>query len=129
MSAAAIALSAEGYPFEWFSLGAALEDDDTLVCSICQLVKRDACMLATNLDPDDAESYPCGHSFCRLCIETWLSRRHTCPSCRRPSELAHLLPDMTTLQKIWCGETRIDLQYLIKIVRMNSLFCAMPRYL
>lgn len=101
MSAAAIALSAEGYPFEWFSLGSALEDDDTLVCSICQLVKRDACMLATNIDPDDVESYPCGHSFCRLCIETWLSRRHTCPSCRRPSELAHLLPDMTTLQKIW----------------------------
>ena len=30
----------------------------------------------------DVASTPCGHSFHRACLDTWLARANTCPSCR-----------------------------------------------
>lgn len=26
----------------------------------------------------------CGHMFCGLCLATWLSHKHSCPTCRKP---------------------------------------------
>eukprot|EP00118_Oscarella_pearsei_P013283 m.104698 g.104698 ORF g.104698 m.104698 type:complete len:133 (+) comp37212_c0_seq17:1331-1729(+) len=49
------------------------EVDEYLCCSIC---------LVAMIQPVVA---PCGHSFCRKCIESWLSKRHvarSCPQCR-----------------------------------------------
>ncbi|XP_013400013.1 E3 ubiquitin-protein ligase TRAF7-like [Lingula anatina] len=46
--------------------------DQNLLCSVCSAVLEDAVLT------------PCGHSFCLLCLETWLSRPGTnsCPECR-----------------------------------------------
>ena len=47
--------------------------DDNLLCSVCGEVLEDAVLS------------PCGHSFCQLCIQTWLETHPTtmnCPECR-----------------------------------------------
>ena len=47
--------------------------DENLLCSVCSEVL------------DDAVLTPCGHSFCLLCIHTWLDTHLTssnCPQCR-----------------------------------------------
>ncbi|KAL3876333.1 hypothetical protein ACJMK2_034195 [Sinanodonta woodiana] len=57
--------------------------DPDLICCICQ------CVL------DGAVECPCRHVFCRVCIETWLRNRHTCPTCRdtlRKTDLKPVLP-------------------------------------
>ncbi|XP_004210207.2 E3 ubiquitin-protein ligase LNX isoform X1 [Hydra vulgaris] len=43
-----------------------------LYCSVCQDVFR---------EPFRA---PCGHSFCKECINSWLSQSQTCPEDRKP---------------------------------------------
>ncbi|XP_057311630.1 RING finger protein 151-like [Hydractinia symbiolongicarpus] len=43
-----------------------------LYCSICQDVFN---------EPQRA---PCGHSFCKLCIQQWLRQSKTCPEDRKP---------------------------------------------
>ena len=52
--------------------------DPNLVCGVCGGVLEEAVLT------------PCGHSFCRLCLHTWLARPAslTCPECR-----AHVPPD------------------------------------
>ncbi|KAH0795476.1 TNF receptor-associated factor 6 [Histomonas meleagridis] len=35
---------------------------------------------------------PCGHAFCRECIETWLNRSDKCPSCNNIIHIADLTP-------------------------------------
>ena len=46
--------------------------DANLLCSICSAVLEDPVLT------------PCGHSFCLLCLETWLehSGASSCPECR-----------------------------------------------
>lgn len=46
--------------------------DENLVCGICSAVL------------DTAVLTPCGHSFCQLCLDTWLARPGpgSCPECR-----------------------------------------------
>lgn len=65
--------------------------DSNLICGICSSVLEDAVLT------------PCGHSFCLLCLETWLSRPTvgTCPECRA---------------KVTCSEAKpiISLRNLIK---------------
>nr|KAG5696994.1 hypothetical protein BaRGS_008456 [Batillaria attramentaria] len=48
--------------------------DPNLVCGVCGGVLEDAVLT------------PCGHSFCCLCLHTWLARPAalTCPECRAP---------------------------------------------
>ena len=69
--------------------------DRNLLCSVCGGVLQDALLT------------PCGHSFCSLCLKTWLSRRTddaatsgydvqlqqgTCPQCRSQVSLANSHP-------------------------------------
>lgn len=44
--------------------------DPDLMCPICQSVL------------DDGVESPCHHLFCRPCIEKWLEKRPSCPTCR-----------------------------------------------
>lgn len=50
--------------------------DPNIVCAICGGVL------------DDAVVTPCGHTYCTLCLETWLTSPNTCtcPECRAPLE-------------------------------------------
>ncbi|KAJ0395262.1 hypothetical protein ATCC90586_003969 [Pythium insidiosum] len=47
---------------------------DSLACVICceELMLQPA-------------SLPCGHSFCRRCLDVWLTSCSSCPTCRRPA--------------------------------------------
>ncbi|KAL0236384.1 hypothetical protein GEMRC1_002966 [Eukaryota sp. GEM-RC1] len=45
-----------------------------LLCEVCTEMMKDPCTL------------PCGHSFCRSCILTWLKKTPSCPNCRREIE-------------------------------------------
>ncbi|KAI8588329.1 hypothetical protein BDZ88DRAFT_422277 [Geranomyces variabilis] len=47
--------------------------DDSLRCSICKDFFK------------GAQSLPCGHSFCSLCLRDSLSRKAECPACRAPT--------------------------------------------
>lgn len=42
-------------------------------CPICQ-----DWLLAAHVLPN------CGHMFCGLCSASWLARKHSCPTCRKP---------------------------------------------
>ncbi len=44
-------------------------DDSSLLCPVCFDLMREAQMI------------PCGHSFCRECLEAALSLSHVCPKC------------------------------------------------
>lgn len=48
------------------------EEEEDWMCSICME------------ELHDPVSTPCGHVFCRRCIEEWLLRSNVCPSCNRP---------------------------------------------
>ncbi|XP_064623107.1 uncharacterized protein LOC135485213 [Lineus longissimus] len=57
--------------------------DAELVCCICQGVL------------DQPKETPCRHVFCQVCIETWLEKHRTCPTCRgitRKDQLQNVLP-------------------------------------
>ncbi|RWS29707.1 dentin sialophosphoprotein-like protein, partial [Leptotrombidium deliense] len=41
-----------------------------LICSICMDIFDEAYMLTT-----------CGHTFCKICIETWIEERRNCLNC------------------------------------------------
>jgi E3 ubiquitin-protein ligase NRDP1 len=41
----------------------------------------------------DPQRAPCGHSFCRGCIEEWLGRNRTCPEDRKPLKKRDLHAD------------------------------------
>lgn len=71
-----------------------LEVDDDLVCHIC---------LQALLWPLDT---PCGHTYCRECLTSFLLESDFCPvcraplmlqSCRKPSLLVHKLLDKLTV--------------------------------
>jgi hypothetical protein len=48
--------------------------ESELICAICQEFFV------------EASTIECGHSFCRMCIESWLKSRLSCPICRAPIE-------------------------------------------
>lgn len=52
--------------------------DEELICSICRCVFY---------DPVEC---PCRHVYCRTCISSWLSRRKTCPVCRKRASTSKL---------------------------------------
>ena len=67
--------------------------DPDLICPICQ------CVL------DDPVECLCRHVFCRLCIETWLKKHFTCPTCRKTaycSDLKYVFSvTISSLSNIW----------------------------
>ena len=56
--------------------------DQNLLCSICAGVLENAIIT------------PCGHSFCELCLQTWLERplTNSCPSCRSDVSVFETIP-------------------------------------
>ncbi|KAL0217225.1 hypothetical protein RCL1_007708 [Eukaryota sp. TZLM3-RCL] len=42
---------------------------------------------------NDPHCLPCGHSFCRTCITSWLTTRQQCPTCRKRSTSTNLSPN------------------------------------
>ncbi|KAK3586104.1 hypothetical protein CHS0354_033224 [Potamilus streckersoni] len=62
--------------------------DPDLICCICQ------CVL------DGAVECPCRHVFCRVCIETWLNNKHTCPTCRDTLSKTDLKPVLPLVQNM-----------------------------
>lgn len=56
--------------------------DPNLICGICANVLEDSVIT------------PCGHSFCKNCLETWLenSETDTCPTCRTTTLVFDLIP-------------------------------------
>ncbi|XP_019616768.1 PREDICTED: uncharacterized protein LOC109464267 isoform X3 [Branchiostoma belcheri] len=45
--------------------------DQEFICSICRCVM------------EDPQECPCGHVFCKDCIQRWLRSHSTCPNCRK----------------------------------------------
>ncbi len=60
--------------------------DDELKCSICH--HPFVSPVSTDI---------CGHTFCQICIETWLLQQQTCPSCRRRVLASNFQPVSTRI--------------------------------
>jgi hypothetical protein len=52
------------------------------------------CMICHNLVEDAVQTVCCGSLYCHKCIESWLSRKKTCPLCSKPHELSELQNDV-----------------------------------
>lgn len=46
----------------------------------CDPIECPVCMCS---DKDEYVTTPCGHSFCRKCIVTWMYKKVQCPLCRK----------------------------------------------
>jgi RING-H2 zinc finger domain len=72
-----------------------LENRTGDICPICSGPMNDPLTQpALRHGPEDAiEGYlTCGHKFHKKCIEPWLARANTCPSCRTPGSLVEATP-------------------------------------
>lgn len=73
--------------------------DQNLLCSICSSVLEDAVLT------------PCGHSFCLLCLETWLARPvciTSCPECRSPVDSYQARPILSVRNLVSNLSVRCD---------------------
>ncbi len=89
--------------------------DVNLLCSIC------SCML------QDAVLTPCGHSFCQLCLDTWLARPGpgTCPECRgrvSKSEVRPILSvrNLINAMEIYCDHKSRGCRTVVKLESLSS---------
>ena len=81
--------------------------DPDLVCCICQ------CVL------DKAVECPCRHVFCQLCIERWLTNRHTCPTCRKRTTKQDLQPVLPLLQNVlnrYCKLIKLCQRFIFTVI-------------
>lgn len=84
-----------------------------LYCSICQEVFK---------DPHRA---PCGHSYCRQCIEPWLKQSKTCPEDRQPlsfSAMHHdfILENIIGDQQVACPYRVHGCEYISQLSLLTS---------
>eukprot|EP00440_Ansanella_granifera_P003420 gb/GFBE01003715.1/.p1 GENE.gb/GFBE01003715.1/~~gb/GFBE01003715.1/.p1 ORF type:complete len:249 (+),score=25.38 gb/GFBE01003715.1/:1-747(+) len=58
----------------------------TKVADVASLGEQNCCTVCIEdfKDGDDLKTLPCLHMFHAQCIETWLKRDNSCPSCRAP---------------------------------------------
>lgn len=78
-----------GYPLEIFTNKILMEQ---LVCAICLGVYRDPCALS-----------PCGHSFCKPCVNSLRSSKNTlfsCPRCRASAAGTLQIVDLKVIIKM-----------------------------
>jgi hypothetical protein len=73
-------------------------------CTIRKLGESLTCVVCSEIFIE-ASTLQCGHSFCLMCIETWLRRELTCPICRA----AISLPPSRSLNLDQCVEILVQL--------------------
>jgi len=61
---------------------------EQLKCSICMSIFQ------------DPSRCPCGHTFCRKCIEPWVTKNHTCPEDRQPIKKGDIHEDFVVADVI-----------------------------
>lgn len=88
--------SNNGYLSDLFLLS---EDQlNSITCSICTEICSEALITdnAGDVNSNNTDSDPCGHSFCSKCIQSWLLHNSDCPQCRKSLTSKQLRPDMIT---------------------------------
>lgn len=89
------------------------EQGKDLSCNICFSIMMDAVMInnprssSSHIGDDDDE--PCGHQFCKSCIELSLLTKQSCPTCRRMTLIRDLVPDMAVRRKV--ADLRVRCQH------------------
>lgn len=89
--------------------------DPNLVCNICTGVM------------DQAVVTLCGHSFCEVCLKTWLEKPDTdsCPSCRSYTSRFDLIPNIAVRSIIdtllvWCDNAERGCKIAMKLESLNK---------
>ena len=49
---------------------------------------------------EDPVQGPCGHVFCRKCLQTWLQKKEFCPICKKPIKQSSLYSNLSIKQII-----------------------------
>lgn len=89
--------------------------DPNLLCGICSYVL------------DNPVLTPCGHSFCSVCLDTWLSKpaTSTCPECRSlvlpsSSKAVHSLRNFINGLDVVCDNNQRGCKLVLKLDRLGS---------
>ncbi|XP_046372701.1 RING finger protein 151-like [Haliotis rufescens] len=89
--------------------------DPNLICGICGCVLQDAVLT------------PCGHTFCCLCLDTWLARpgTETCPECRTHvgddgGSPVHSLRNLINGFEVECDHAERGCKVVLKLDRLKS---------
>lgn len=68
---------------------------DRLRCRVASIRERviecDACTICYEALQNKTITRCCGHAFCLVCINTWLTKRKVCPTCKAPLDMSRLL--------------------------------------
>ncbi len=56
------------------------------------LLKRLICPICLDVFNDAVHLDKCGHEFCNSCLESWLSKRPSCPICRETAKIDDIRP-------------------------------------
>lgn len=95
-----------GYNIDRFVNGV----DSNLLCNICTGVM------------DQAVVTLCGHSFCEICLKTWLEKPETdsCPSCRSYTSKFDMIPNIAIRSIIdallvWCDNAESGCKIVMKL--------------
>lgn len=83
------------------------KDIDRITCSICWNVLNNPVLLNNSVISPPREA--CCHHFCEQCIISHLKINQTCPLCRKPTELHHLVKNMEKQREI--GDMMIKCVY------------------
>lgn len=89
--------------------------DQNFVCNICTGVM------------DQAVVTLCGHSFCKVCLKTWLEKPDTdsCPSCRSYTSKFDMIPNIAVRNMIdsllvWCDNAESGCKIVMKFESLRK---------
>ncbi|XP_065051576.1 E3 ubiquitin-protein ligase NRDP1-like [Rhopilema esculentum] len=100
-----------GYPADRFVSNV----DQNLLCNICTGVMNQAVVTL------------CGHSFCELCLKTWLDKPDTdsCPTCRSYTSKFDMIPNiavrnMIDVLLVWCDNSENGCKIVVKLESLRK---------